>query len=61
MKTLKDPYFDRDLKPHSITLTEADIKRLDKIMERGNLKNRSAAIRACIQYTYYQHDLNLDG
>lgn len=61
MKTLKDPYFDRDLRPHSITLTDADLKRLDRIMEKGNLKNRSAAIRACIQFTYYQNDLNIDG
>jgi hypothetical protein len=30
-------------------------------MEKGNLKNRSAAIRACIQFTYYQNDLNING
>jgi metal-responsive CopG/Arc/MetJ family transcriptional regulator len=59
MKTLKDSCPAYELKPHSITFTDDDIRRLDAIVENGNLRNRSAAVRACVQFAYYHFDLNL--
>jgi|DEB19_MinimDraft_3_1074340.scaffolds.fasta_scaffold97021_2 Arc/MetJ-type ribon-helix-helix transcriptional regulator len=59
MKTLKDSCPAYDLKPHSITFTDDDLRRLDAIVEAGDLRNRSAAVRACIQFVYYHHNLNL--
>ena len=59
MKTLKDSCPAYELKPHSITFTDDDLRRLDAIVENGNLRNRSAAVRACIQFAYYHFDLNL--
>lgn len=59
MKTLKDSCPAYELKPHSITFTDDDLRRLDALVENGNLRNRSAAVRACIQFAYYHFDLNL--
>lgn len=59
MKTLKDSCPAYELKPHSITFTDDDLRRLDALVESSGLRNRSAAVRACIQFAYYHFDLNL--